>query len=351
MKNFDTRTYSINDFLEWSNNNQLELSPKYQRKAVWSEAAKSYLIDTIIRGKPIPKIFVRQKINPKTKQSVREVVDGQQRLRTILSFLKDGFRISKKHNKEFGGLYFSQLDSIDESIQTSFLNYEISVDLLVNMNDAEILDVFSRLNSYAVTLNEQEKINANHFGDFKILADNLAFSYNDFWIRNKIISESQILRMNDVQLVADILIAITDEVKEKKQIPKYYDKYEDNFPFDSDEITAKFSEVIGVIQTLFPSGLRQSEFRRVHIFYSLFLSVYHMIYKVKGLDALQRVFDNSKIEKYRNGLDAVESIIKEEDKLRLNKEQLSFLTDCQRATTDAAVRVRRSNFIVYNMNK
>jgi hypothetical protein len=57
MKNFDSRIYSINDFLEWSDKKQLQLSPKFQRKAVWSDASKSYLIDTIIRGKPIPKCF------------------------------------------------------------------------------------------------------------------------------------------------------------------------------------------------------------------------------------------------------------------------------------------------------
>lgn len=349
MKNFDSRTYSINDFLEWSNNNQLELSPRYQRKAVWSEAAKSYLIDTIIRGKPIPKIFIRQKINPKTKQSVREVVDGQQRLRAILAFLKDGFVINKKHNKIYGGKYFSQLDSVDPDIQTNFLNYEISVDLLVNMDDAEILDVFSRLNSYAVTLNEQEKINANHFGDFKLLSDTLAFKYNNYWLNNKIISEQQILRMNDIQLVADILIAVTDEIKEKKQISKYYDKYEEAFPFDVDDLQLKFDCIIGIIGQLFPESMKTSEFRRIHLFYSLFLSIYHMKYGIKNLNPDYRSFEIANIAKYKNGLEAIENIFKVEDKLNLPKEENSFLTDCQRATTDAAVRVRRSNYIAKTM--
>ena len=85
MKSFDSRTYSINDFVEWDGQKQLVLNPRFQRRAVWSEKAKSYLIDTIIRGKPIPKIFIRQKLNVTTKTSLREVVDGQQRLRTILS--------------------------------------------------------------------------------------------------------------------------------------------------------------------------------------------------------------------------------------------------------------------------
>ena len=182
MKNFDSRTYSINDFLEWHDKGQLVLSPKFQRRSVWTDNAKSYLIDTIVRGKPIPKVFIRQSINVSSRQSIREIVDGQQRLRTIISFLNDGFVINKRHNQEFGGYYFSQLDSVSSEIQASILNYEISADLLVNLPDSEILDIFSRLNSYSVTLNEQEKINANHFGPFKILADNISHKYNDFWL-------------------------------------------------------------------------------------------------------------------------------------------------------------------------
>src|SRR5262245_39939894 len=117
MKNFDSRTYSINDFLEWDRNKQLLLNPKFQRRNVWTDRAKSFLMDTILRGKPIPKIFIRQSINPTTKASLREVVDGQQRLRTILSYLNDGFTINKRHNGQYGGFFFSQLGDVDDQIQ------------------------------------------------------------------------------------------------------------------------------------------------------------------------------------------------------------------------------------------
>src|SRR5216684_2751416 len=109
MKSYDSRTYSINDFVEWDNAKQLELNPRFQRRAVWTDKAKSFLMDTILRGKPIPKFFIRQRINVSTKTSIRDVVDGQQRLRTILSFVKDGFVISKRQNPTYGGLRFSQL--------------------------------------------------------------------------------------------------------------------------------------------------------------------------------------------------------------------------------------------------
>jgi uncharacterized protein with ParB-like and HNH nuclease domain len=147
MKSYDSRTYSLNDFVEWDKAKQLELNPRFQRRPVWSEKAKSYLLDTILRGKPIPKIFIRQKINVSTKTSIRDVVDGQQRLRAILSYIKDGFAVSKSQNADYGGFRFSQLP---EDIQAQVLAYEVSVDLLINLPDADVLDIFSRLNSYAL---------------------------------------------------------------------------------------------------------------------------------------------------------------------------------------------------------
>ena len=150
-------------------------------------------------------------------------MDGQQRLRTILSFIKDGFVVSKLHNPEYGGFHFSQLP---EDVQAQVLAYEISVDLLLNLRDSEVLDIFSRLNSYAIVLNEQEKINANHFSAFKILADFIGRSYFEYWTKQGILTSGNILRMLEVNLVADLLIAMREGIKSKKQITRYYDQYE-----------------------------------------------------------------------------------------------------------------------------
>jgi hypothetical protein len=73
---FNTRNYSVRDFEEWSGKDELVLTPKFQRRDVWSDKARSYLMDTIVRGKPIPKIYMRQDINPKSRRSRREIVDG-----------------------------------------------------------------------------------------------------------------------------------------------------------------------------------------------------------------------------------------------------------------------------------
>lgn len=346
MKNFDSRTYSINDFLEWSNNGQLELNPKFQRRNVWTDTARSYLMDTIIRGKPIPKIFIRQKLNVQTRQSIREVVDGQQRLRTILSYLKDGFVISKKHNPTFGGLYFSQLNQVDENIQASILNYEVSTDLLVNMPDAEILDIFGRLNSYSVTLNEQEKINANHFGPFKTLADRVAHTFNDFWNDSKILTDKEILRMADVNLCADLLIAMIEGIKSKKQIRPFYGAYEREFNHDTALLEEKFSSTIATIQGIFGNDIKGTEFKRIHLFYTLFTCIYHLKYGLPGISKPTMNILEGDYARIESRLDNINSIFAKEESQQLNANEAQFLENSRRATTDKLVRERRTNYLL-----
>jgi uncharacterized protein with ParB-like and HNH nuclease domain len=305
-------------------------------------------MDTIVRGKPIPKIFIRQKINVTTKTSVREVVDGQQRLRTILTFIKDGFVISKRQNKDYGGMRFSQLS---EDAQSQILSYEVAVDLLINLPDAEVLDIFSRLNSYAIVLNEQERINANHFGAFKILADEIARKYFEYWTNQGIVTSKNILRMAEVNLVADMLIAMCEGIKSKKQIKKYYDQYEEKFDKDVDQLQVRFTRVINMIGRLYPEGLSDTEFKRPHLFYSLFTAVAHCLYGLPSF-AIDRLSLSSEaiIENARNGLDRVGEIFQAIDINTLTKTEQQFLQDARRATTDEKVRGRRARYLVRLMS-
>lgn len=350
MKNFDSRTYSINDFLEWNDKKQLQLSPKFQRKSVWTDDARSYLMDTIVRGKPIPKVFIRQTLNVETRQSVREVVDGQQRLRTIISYLNDGFVISKKHNEKYGGYYFSQLNNIDDNIQSQILNYELAVDLLVNLPDNEILDIFSRLNSYSVILNEQEKIHASHFSEFKIVVDRIAHKFNEFWLENKLLTNSKILRMEDTTLVSDLVIAMLEGIQSKKQIKLFYNKYERNFSYNIKDIEDRFDRTIYLIKDVFNEGLRNTQFSRIHLFYTLFTSFYHTEYGLEDFSLESKKMDPSKFERIKLNLVGLNEIFELKIISNLPEEQIQLLEDSRRATTDTKVRIRRTEFIVNILN-
>jgi len=172
--------FKVADFVSWQKAKSLVLSPRFQRRSVWKPGAKSYLIDTILRDFPVPIIFLRDLgTDPKTFEPRREVVDGQQRLRTILSFVapsllpdfdkeRDDFYVLKAHNVEAANKKFSDLDIPS---QQAILNYEFSVQVLPStMDDREVVQLFRRLNSTNYTLNKQELRNATYFGLFKSIA-------------------------------------------------------------------------------------------------------------------------------------------------------------------------------------
>jgi hypothetical protein len=340
MKNYDTRAYSINDFLQWKDRDEIILQPKFQRRDVWSDKARSYFMDTVIRGKPTHKFFIREIINPKTRRTIREVVDGQQRLKTIFSYVNDGFKISKTHNEEFGGKFYSELP---EDTQRQILQYELAVDLLLDASDEDVLDVFARLNSYSRNLVGQELLNAKYFGEFKQTVYQLSLEFLKFWTSNQIINDSQILRMAEAELVSDLLIAMSDGIKAKKAIPFYYTLYDDHF-HDQIKYVKQFRRTMDTIGEIMQGGLVTSEFRRIHMFYTLFTSIYHLIFGLPGFDRLDVSLKNDDYPKIKIALEKIDLIFRKEEEER-NADERQFLNAARRATTDASVRRFRTIYV------
>ena len=87
-------TQDISWFLDLHSNNQLDLDPPYQRRSVWSPKDRRFFLDTIFRGYPSPSIFLhKQVLEGKTTYSV---VDGKQRLETIVRFTDNKIAMEKK---------------------------------------------------------------------------------------------------------------------------------------------------------------------------------------------------------------------------------------------------------------
>ena len=283
QQSFNTRNYSVRDFEAWQERDELTLAPKFQRRYIWPEKAKSYLIDTIVRGKPVPKLYMRQNVIPGSRKTTREIVDGQQRLRTVLSFLQDAFKISSSHHKEFGGRYFSQLE---EEVQRDVLRYEFSVDLLQDMPDSEVYDIFARINTSAATLKPQELRNAKWFGDFRSCSYLLAQEFLVFMEQNKLFTHTAILRMSEVEFVSELLLAMQEGIREgnKGTIDKAYKGYDDEFP-NRERHEERFRATMDTIGSIVGSRLPMLKFRATRLFYPLFCCVYHMKFTLPKLEA------------------------------------------------------------------
>lgn len=343
MKNFDTRTYNITDFVEWHDNGLLELSPDFQRRYVWTEKAKSYLIDTIIRGKPIPKLLISQRLQG--KKNIRVVVDGQQRLRTILGFYNGDFKISRVHNQEFGGKTY---DDLPEEIQEEFLQYELGVDLLFNMPYEEILDIFARINSYTVKLKTQEIYNARYVGYFKQSIFNYGLKYINYYIDAGVLTKANVTRMAEAEMTADLFVSLIDSVKTNKGIESYYKKYEEE-EGPIPEACSKFDNIMSHIGSIYPAeDLKGTNWNRTQLFYTLFTSVGHSLYGLEGLDDAPRPNLSTKnAGKARIVLDEISlkyDEYTEEKDAEIPSDYKEFINYSRRGTTDTGARRYRTTF-------
>jgi hypothetical protein len=130
------------------------LNPEYQREEVWTNSQKQLLIDSILRDLDLPKFYFR---TIEDKKYEYEVVDGQQRLRSILEFEKNKFKLAVDADNigkfSVAGLYFKDLHT---DLQHDFLGKPIDVVQLLGYSDDDIEEMFLRLQN-GTPLNAPEK--------------------------------------------------------------------------------------------------------------------------------------------------------------------------------------------------
>jgi hypothetical protein len=148
-KSFSLGRLDIVDLYEWKNSNKLVYQTYFQRQFVWREKDKRDLIDTIMKGFPIPAIFICDAGTDFANLSKRyNVLDGRQRLESIFEFLENQYTYDNKYFKDF---------TDDE--KKKILNYNITlIQMYIDPDDtAKIKEIFKRLNKNAYNLNKMEK--------------------------------------------------------------------------------------------------------------------------------------------------------------------------------------------------
>ena len=220
MQGSTPQVYTIADFLKWHDDKELVLNPKFQRGSVWSPQARTYLIDSILRGYPIPKILLRTEVDRDTRRTKRDVVDGQQRLKTIIDFSSDKLMLGTKA-REFKGLKYSQLE---DNLKDQFLSYKLTCEQLLNANDDDVLEVFVRINSYAVPVSEAELRNARFVSEFASLVRETVEEHKNLW-QLGVVSERDRVRMLDQSLIAEAYSILSGGVRDGSEadITKFYE--------------------------------------------------------------------------------------------------------------------------------
>lgn len=276
--------YSILEISSWFNQRELVVNRDYQRSSgLWPSAAKSYFIDSILRDFPFPKVYFHEKLDKAKKKPLREIVDGQQRVTTIVEFYDNKFALGKNAG-EYSGLRF---ETLPEDLQDAFLAYTVSVDVIRNADRASILQMFRRMNAYTLPLNAAEKRHSEFFGDFKDFVNRTLDSFGPLLVDWKVFSSRQIVRMSDAEFVTEIALAVDEGVVSSSpaKLTSIYRKFE-----DANGQLNEFEERIwGAFQAVREglSGIQDSYAVKPHIFHSLICALIHNRYGLPGFQEVQ----------------------------------------------------------------
>lgn len=153
------------------NRDVLDLSPSYQRRTRWNDKKRSHLIESLLMNVPIPPIFLYERDLAKY-----EVMDGQQRLNAIRSFLSNEFKLRDlKTWPELNGRRFVDLPP---RIQAGLMRRGLAAVIVLTESGQDELTamelrqyVFERLNTGGESLNAQEIRNcifSGHFNDMLV---------------------------------------------------------------------------------------------------------------------------------------------------------------------------------------
>lgn len=155
---FEVHTFDPKTVSWWFDQlENIDLDPPYQRRGhLWSERDRAFLIDSILNGYDVPKVYMadfsfgRTSLNTSGKQYA--VIDGKQRLGAIFDFLGNKLRLSPDFewsiNPELrlGGLSYNDLLQNHPKVASRFANFNLSVMRVITDDDAKINELFVRLN-------------------------------------------------------------------------------------------------------------------------------------------------------------------------------------------------------------
>jgi len=278
-------TWLIADIIQWYGKKEITINESFQRHSVWTPQAKTLLIDTILNELPLPKIFIRTKFDTKKQTSIKEIVDGQQRILSIVEFANNEFALNNK-SELFQGKKYADLSDPERE---RFLGYAITAEHLLNAADDDVIDVFARLNSYTVSLNAAEKRHAKFQTELKFFVRRMSVKFRWFIEKYNIFTVKQRFRMADDEFFAELTRLILEGVGDggANKIDKFYMRTNDEVFTESTQkdIESKIDELIKFLDEVLwqvLTGLLGKHYQ-VYSICSAYLYIRNLIPKIESI--------------------------------------------------------------------
>lgn len=333
MENFlNTTLRNIAWFKQVYEHKELNMKPPFQRNPVWVTRQKSFLIDTILNKYPIPEIYM-QETSDEMGNARYTIIDGQQRIRSVLDFIDGKFSMDERDSPDFHGTDFDGLSTEQKKV---FFQYNFVVRILPDINDIELRAIFQRLNKNVVALNKQELRQATYSGSFIKLMN--AISDKEVFSKIGLFTPNDVRRMLDVEYISELTIALLNGLQNKKdKLENYYQLYEEDFS-DENYIRELYDMVLSELIKILPN-ISETRWSKKTDFYSLFLVFANHI-KSLPLSKDSRVKARDILIDFGNSIKRKMTTTKEDD-VQFT-ENVENYAKGMRATTDLSSRKYRN---------
>lgn len=314
----------------------LNFKPPFQRNPVWLPKHKAYLIDTALRGLPIPEVYIQKETTP-AGRTTYSLVDGQQRVRTLLEFAQGKVELMEKYSPGRDG---DTWEDLSDAERTKFWNYTLIVREVSGATDADLRDLFERLNQHTITLKPQELRNARFKGEFIQAVTDLADL--EYWAENGIVSATEIRRMTDIEFMAELLVGIMHGPQNKKaSLDSAFQTYEDEFRGKVKWLN-RFESARSSIEEMLPR-IGETRWRGKSDYYSLFLAIDVVAQESTPTKAQLKTMG---AHLRRFGEEVSRRLSKEGTSGRFSKDVIAYASAVEKAASDKDRREARHRILV-----
>jgi hypothetical protein len=340
---------TVLDLVNLYQDGRLNLEPGFQRQSVWTDRDRRHLIDSIIRGYPLPSIFLYKR--EERGYLTYDVIDGKQRLETLLRYTGEmrGHRFdSWVHIPGEEGPEWVDWNTLrrrhKQHLVTGYRMQCIEVEGLL----ADIIDVFVRINSTGKALTRAERRHARyHNSTFLKRAGQLAERFAGYFEENCIISAGQRSRMKHIELVCELMLSAHAKavINKKAALDKVM---QSNSITDNAVAKAAEATVRGLnrIARMFPK-LRSTRFSQLSDFYTLAVLVMQFDAEGKVLtDRRRNRLASDLLTAFSTGVDTVRLKQKHLKSIKPDEELYrDYLITVREGTDAESNRLRRGEIL------
>ncbi|GHS91395.1 hypothetical protein FACS1894139_15540 [Planctomycetales bacterium] len=250
---YDTKDYTVEVLFSKKDKGDIVI-PEYQRQFIWRPLQQASFIESVLLGLPIPLMFFCEREG----DAKLEVIDGAQRIQTLVGFIKDEVSIASLPKlSNLKGFKFSDLS---EMHKRKFINKSMRVVVLDDSTQSEVRqDIFNRINASGTKINDSEMRRGSYPGKFTDFIDTCC--QNDLFRNLCPVSPDKEKRYERFELVLRFFAYVNEYEHFDHRVSIFLDDFLKlkQHSFDEQAYSEEFNHMLKFAKQYFSAGFAKSK--------------------------------------------------------------------------------------------